>query len=161
MPEEGSASDQEAILARYQDLDLSASDTESILRKVDALKEIAVYLHERSLEKYGGPPGFREEGALEQAIAAAFQTFGDFNPYPGDFQKAAVLLRGISRGHAFVDGNKRAAWQLTAYYLAAMGYGTPPPFDIDLVERFCKGIASGEVNDLEAIEAQLHEWWGV
>jgi hypothetical protein len=43
----------------------------------------------------------------EGSIAAAFQTGGGIDIYPGHFQKAAAMWRGVTGdGKAYVDGNK-------------------------------------------------------
>lgn len=53
---------------------------------------------------------------LESAVAQPSASFdGDF--YPTLLEKAAVLLRGITAAHAFVDGNKRTAWFATMAFL--------------------------------------------
>ncbi len=55
---------------------------------------------------YGGRIGpVRADGLVEQVVAAAFQTFEGTDPHPGVFEKAAMLLRGITQGHPFNDGN--------------------------------------------------------
>src|SRR5215212_7309335 len=54
-----------------------------------------------------GPGAVRDRGLVEQAVAAAFQTYVGVDPHPGPFDKAAMPLRGITQGHRFNDGNKR------------------------------------------------------
>ncbi len=70
-------------------------------------KRQLLMLHERLIEATGGSPGLRDEGLLESAIAAPFQSFGGEDAYPSLQQKAARLAYGLVRNHPFVDGNKR------------------------------------------------------
>jgi death-on-curing protein len=62
-------------------------------------------------------PAPRAPGLVEQVVAGAFHTFGGDDPHPGPFDKAAMLLRGITQGHPFTDGNKRTGILVASYYL--------------------------------------------
>ena len=53
--------------------------------------------------------GIRDMALLESAVNAPFQTFDGQELVPGLSGKAAKLLYGIAKNHAFVDGNKRIA----------------------------------------------------
>jgi death on curing protein len=92
-------------------------------------------------------------------MAAPFQTWEGEEIHPDPFDKAALLLRGITQGHPFADGNKRAGLLVAAYYLELMGYPTPNPFDQDAVVTFCFSLAAGGIRSIEAIASQLREWW--
>ena len=81
-------------------IDFEKSDTDSSLAKVRLLSAAAVYFNVLAVTDFGGRPGqVRGEGMVEQAIGAAFQTFEGSDPHPDPFDKAAVLLRGITQGH--------------------------------------------------------------
>lgn len=64
-------------------------------------------MHQRLVEEFGGKGGVRDEGALESAVNAPFQTFGGSDIYPGVVKKAARLAYGLIMDHPFIDGNKR------------------------------------------------------
>ena len=64
-------------------------------------------LHEQLLEATGGSSGLRDEGMLDSALNAPFQTFNGEDVYPSIQQKAARLCFGLIKNHPFVDGNKR------------------------------------------------------
>lgn len=50
-----------------------------------------------------------------------YPTFGH-DPYPSLIEKAAYLLSFIIERHPFVDGNKRSATAIAAYFLEKNGY---------------------------------------
>lgn len=60
-------------------------------------------LHEQLLEATGGSSGLRDEGMLDSALNAPFQTFGGEDVYPSIQQKAARLCFGLVKKHPFVD----------------------------------------------------------
>ena len=62
------------------------------------------------LQKYGGSSGIRDQGLLESAIHRPQATVFGNEAYPTLFDKAAVILQSLLMNHAFVDGNKRAAF---------------------------------------------------
>ena len=65
-------------------------------------------LHQQLIEASGGNPGLlRDEGLLESALNAPFQSFAGTCAYPSLQQKAARLGYGLVKNHPFVDGNKR------------------------------------------------------
>lgn len=85
---------------------------------VDDLK----YIHDNMLERYRGLPGERNHGMLEYVCEKPFLvTFGQ-EQYPDLFQKAAVLMYALARGHYFNDGNKRTASMAAYVFLLQNGY---------------------------------------
>ena len=145
-----------------QPLDFTATDTTSTLAKVRLLTAAAMYFNVLSVSDFGGRAGpVRAEGLVEQVVGAAFQTFGGQDPHPDPFEKAAMLLRGITQGHPFNDGNKRTGFLLAAYYLRRMGYPPPVPLDEDAVVELCLRVSAGEVIDVRALAAALRHLWDV
>ena len=71
------------------------------------MKEKVIKLHKLLTDETGGDPGLRDEGLLESAIYAAFQSFGGKELYPSTEKKAARLCHSLIADHAFADGNKR------------------------------------------------------
>ena len=150
----------QVILA--QPIDFSATDTASTLAKVRLLTAAATYFNVLSVTDFGGRAGpVREAGLVEHAIGAAFQTFAGVDPHPDPFEKAAMLLRGITQGHPFNDGNKRTGFLLAAYYLRRMGYPPPVPLDEDAVVELRLRVSAGEVIDVRALAAALRHLWDV
>ena len=81
-------------------------------------KEQVIKLHSQLIAETGGSDGIRDEGLLESALAAPFQSFGDEDAYPTIAQKAARLGYGLIKNHAFVDGNKRIGTHVMLVFLA-------------------------------------------
>ncbi|MBQ7156001.1 MAG: type II toxin-antitoxin system death-on-curing family toxin [Synergistaceae bacterium] len=78
-------------------------------------------MHSRLVMKTGGSDGIRDEGLLESAVNAPFQSFGGYDVYPTIYEKAARLGFGLAQNHAFIDGNKRIAAHVMLVFLAANG----------------------------------------
>ena len=81
-------------------------------------KRQILLLHEQLLSQTGGLPGLRDEGLLESALSAPFQSFGDVDAYPSLPQKAARLCYGLVKNHPFADGNKRIGAHAMLVFLA-------------------------------------------
>ena len=78
-------------------------------------------LHSALIQEFGGIDGIRDEGLLESALAAPFQTFGGEPVYPSLQAKAAQLGFGLICNHPFVDGNKRIGAHAMLVFLAVNG----------------------------------------
>ena len=70
-------------------------------------REQILSLHHQLIERYGGSHGVRDEGMLESALNAPFQSFGETAFYPTTQEKAVRLAYGLIMNHPFHDGNKR------------------------------------------------------
>lgn len=70
-------------------------------------KEQIILLHEQLIERYGGSHGIRDEGLLDSALNAPFQSFGGVDFFPTVVDKAVRLCAGLVQNHPFHDGNKR------------------------------------------------------
>ena len=84
-------------------------------------KKQILMLHTALIAKFGGLEGVRDEGLLESALAAPFQTFGGEAVYPSLQAKAAQLGFGLIRNHPFVDGNKRIGAHAMLVFLSLNG----------------------------------------
>lgn len=78
-------------------------------------------LHQQLVEQTGGSSGIRDEGLLDSALSAPFQSFGNTDVYPSLQQKAARLCFGLVKNHPFVDGNKRIGAHAMLVFLAVNG----------------------------------------
>ncbi len=84
-------------------------------------KEQIILLHRELIKEMGGADGIRDEGLLESALSAPFQSFDGIDPFPSIQQKAAKLGFGLIKNHAFVDGNKRIGVHTMLVFLALNG----------------------------------------
>lgn len=88
-------------------------------------KKALLFLHEESLATFGGAPslsneGLRDEGLLDSALARPQNTQA-YNPDCTMADLAASYAFGLAKNHAFVDGNKRAAFLSIGIFLAING----------------------------------------
>ena len=85
--------------------------------RADVLRNV----QRRLIERYGGLPGVRDEGALESSIARPenLATYGEISSVP---KLGAALAWSILRNHPFADGNKRAAFAGLAIFLDLNGH---------------------------------------
>jgi len=77
-------------------------------------------LHSESIAEHGGADGLRDEGLLESALARPL----NLHAYEGvdDIARlAASYCYGPAKNHAFVDGNKRAAFIAAGLFLRLNG----------------------------------------
>lgn len=83
-------------------------------------KRALVLLHDESLAEHGGAPGLRDEGLLDAALARPLNltAYGD----PDWAALAACYAVGLAKNHAFVDGNKRAAFLAMGLFLYLNGW---------------------------------------
>jgi death on curing protein len=77
-------------------------------------------LHDESLAEHGGAPGLRDEGLLDSALACPLNLVAYGEPDTADL--AAAYGVGLAKNHAFVDGNKRAAFLAVGLFLAINGH---------------------------------------
>ncbi len=74
-------------------------------------------IHERLIDRFGGPAGVRDIGLLESAL---------FRPQTGYYERldqmAAALFESLLINHPFVDGNKRVAFFATDVFLRLNGW---------------------------------------
>jgi death on curing protein len=145
----------------WQPVDFAAGDQEATITKVRLLTAVAMHFNVLSVSDFGGRAGaVRGEGLVEQAVAAAFQSFGGVDPHPDPFEKAAMPLRGITQGHPFNDGNKRTGFLLAAYYLRRMGYPWPAGLIEEQVIEFCLRVSAGRIRDIHEMAVILRHFWG-
>jgi len=73
-------------------------------------------IHADQIERYGGSHGVRDLGLLEAALYRPQTGY-----YADLFEEAAALWESLAQNHAFIDGNKRAAFAATYTFLAING----------------------------------------
>ena len=84
-------------------------------------KSQILLIHDQLISETGGSSGLRDEGMLDSALNAPFQTFGGEDVYPSLQKKAARLCFGLAKNHPFVDGNKRIGAHAMLVFLALNG----------------------------------------
>lgn len=84
--------------------------------------EKVLYLHERIIDQAGGKQGIRDFVLLHSALERCKATYAGEDFYPTLFSKAAALLHSLVMNHAFLDGNKRTAYEVMKGFLYFNGY---------------------------------------
>lgn len=106
-------------------------------------RKVLLLLHEESLAEHGGAPGLRDEGLLDSALARPLhlQAYGT----PDLAELAAAYGVGLAKNHAFVDGNKRAAFLAVGLFALLNGQRLQAAqADATLTML---GVAAGEVDE--------------
>jgi death-on-curing protein len=80
------------------------------------LQEI-LFLHERSIARYGGTLGICDQSGLEAAVNQSLNVW--FYMHGDLFDIAAAYMFHIAEAQAFLDGNKRTAVAAGLNFLAA------------------------------------------
>ncbi len=83
-------------------------------------KEALLLLHDESLSEHGGRAGLRDAGLLDSALGRPLNLLAYGEPDFADL--AASYAVGLAKNHAFVDGNKRAAFLAVGLFLYLNGY---------------------------------------
>jgi death-on-curing protein len=83
-------------------------------------RQVLLLLHDESLAEHGGAPGLRDDGLLDSALGRPLNLalYGT----PDLASLAASYGFGLAKNHAFVDGNKRAAFLAVGLFLAVNAY---------------------------------------
>ncbi|MFF3741521.1 type II toxin-antitoxin system death-on-curing family toxin [Streptomyces sp. NPDC002566] len=97
----------------------------------------------------------RDVGLLESAVHRPSAAMFGQEAYPDLFDKAAALLQSLAVNRPFVDGNKRTAWTSCVVFLALNDVQLRP--DIDLAERLVIDVATGDVDEIDAVSKVLRE----
>lgn len=101
----------------------------------------------------GGEPGVRDLGLLESAVARPQASYGGSELYATAPEKGAALMHSIAKNHALVDGNKRLA--LGALLTFLWMNGLQLTMSNDEAFSFTKGVATGELDSVEAIAREI------
>jgi death on curing protein len=108
-------------------------------------KAVVLAIHEDQLAEHGGGVGVRDAGLLESALARPenLATYGK----PDVADVAAAYGYGISRNHAFIDGNKRTGFVAVELFLELNGHELVAS-DADCVLTML-AVASGDITEPE------------
>ena len=83
-------------------------------------RQVLLLLHDESLAEHGGAAGVRDEGLLDSALARPRNLA--LYEEPDVAGLAASYAVGLAKNHAFVDGNKRAAFLSVGLFLGLNGH---------------------------------------
>ena len=112
-------------------------------------KKQLLRLHSQLIAETGGVDGLRDEGMLESAMNAPFQSFAGEEVYLSLQQKAARLCFGLVKNHPFIDGNKRTGTHAMLVFLALNG------IELDYTQEELSGVilslAAGEIGHGELL----------
>ncbi len=106
-------------------------------------REVLMAVHDMQLAEHGGGAGLRDANLLESALSKPLNlaAYGE----PDVCALAAAYGYGISRNHAFIDGNKRTALVATELFLRLNGWRLIVS-DADCVLTMLN-VAAGEVSE--------------
>ncbi|MGN0677023.1 MAG: type II toxin-antitoxin system death-on-curing family toxin [Ruminococcus sp.] len=113
-------------------------------------KKQVILLHKDIIEQSGGSSEIRDEGLLDSALKAPFQTFAGTELYPTIIEKASRSGYSLIKNHAFVDGNKRIGAHTMLVFLTLNDIEIEYE-DNDFIQLVL-GVASGEISDVQLLE---------
>lgn len=108
-------------------------------------KEQVIKIHNMLISQTGGSDGIRDEGLLESALNAPFQTFDGEYIYRTIKAKAAKLGYFLVKNHPFIDGNKRIGILVMITFLEINGVEVTCT-DEELI-TLGLGLADGTIDD--------------
>ena len=107
-------------------------------------KKGLLMLHEESLAMFGGASGLRDEGLLDSALARPLNTHA-YNADSTLADLAASYGFGLAKNHAFLDGNKRAAFLSIGVFLSINGHKLVAD-QVDAIQSML-AVAAGELEE--------------
>ena len=116
-------------------------------------KAVVIAVHEVQLAEHGGGAGVRDQNLLESALARPenLAAYGE----PDAIDLAAAYGFGISRNHAFIDGNKRTGFVAAVMFLRLNGWHLIADDAAKVLTMLA--VAAGEITEAEfATWIRLH-----
>jgi death-on-curing protein len=113
-----------------------------------------IAIHSRQLRRFGGAPGLRDDGMLRSALERPVNKWS--YERAGLPELAAAYAFGLAKNHAFVDGNKRAAFMTMATFLRKNGVRFAP--DQGQATAIIMALAAGEVSE-ESLGRWIRDNW--
>jgi death-on-curing protein len=118
-----------------------------------------VAIHSRQLRRFGGAPGLRDDGMLRSAIERPVNKW-QYKQSEMDAADLAALAAayafGLAKNHAFVDGNKRAAFMTMVVFLRKNDLRFAP--DQAHATAMMMSLAAGEVSE-QSLARWLRDNW--
>ena len=119
-------------------------------------RTVLITIHDMQLAEHGGGAGLRDGNLLESALAKP-ENLAAYDE-PDAAALAAAYAYGISRNHAFIDGNKRTALVAAELFLQLNGWRLEVD-DADCVLTML-AVATGDITEdafAEWLRAHSHE----
>jgi len=114
---------------------------------------VVLAIHEAQLAEHGGIAGIRDQGLLSSALARP-HNLEAYCDHPDAASLAAAYAFGIARNHAFLDGNKRAAFVVMELFLN-LNHWTLDADDADCISTMM-ALAAGDPSE-ETLAAWLRD----
>ena len=111
-------------------------------------------MHAEQLSIFGGPEGVRDRGLLESAVLRPINQW-----HYGQTDMAALAAAyafGLARNHAFIDGNKRIAFQAMMVFLRINQITLAP--NPGQATEIILSLAAGEVSE-ESLARWIRDNW--
>ena len=112
-------------------------------------KAQVIKMHRLLIQETGGSEGIRDEGLLDSALNAPFQTFDGEDVYKTVQAKAAKLGFFLINNHPFIDGNKRIGTLVMLVFLEINGIEIKCTDD-ELI-KLGLGLADGTLNNKDLL----------
>lgn len=94
----------------------------------------AIKKHDYIIIKSGGLLGYSEDN--KQRLESILEFVQNDLYYPSFIEKLSFLSYGIAKDHIFIDGNKRSAIAIGAYFMELNDYGYLVPQYMKAMENF-------------------------
>lgn len=121
------------------------------MKFIDKLSVLII--QRKSIDRFGGIHGLRDEGVLESAVNAAENRF--YYETEDIAKLAATYAYHLSQAHAFLDGNKRIAAAVSGVFLEINGYLLDATED-EIIKLFL-AIADGKISR-DDVEEKFADW---
>ena len=114
---------------------------------------VVIAVHEAQLAEHGGGAGVRDQNLLASALSRPQNLAAYGKPDASDL--AAAYGFGISRNHAFIDGNKRTGFVAAIMFLRLNGYSLVADDASKVLTMLA--VAAGDISEAEfAVWIRLH-----
>ena len=114
---------------------------------------VVIAVHEVQLAEHGGGAGVRDQNLLASALSRPQNLAAYGKPDASDL--AAAYGFGISRNHAFIDGNKRTGFVAAVMFLRLNGYRLVADDASKVLTMLA--VAAGDISEAEfAAWIRLH-----
>jgi len=116
--------------------------------------EQAIAVHSKQLRRFGGAPGWRDEGTRQSALQ---RPQDKWHYEQGELPElAAAYAFGLAKNHAFIDGNKRIAFMTMVTFLRKNGVRFAP--DPAHATTIIMSLAAGEISE-ESLARWIRDNW--
>jgi death-on-curing protein len=114
---------------------------------------VVIAVHEAQLAEHGGGAGVRDQNLLASALSRPQNLAAYGEPDVSDL--AAAYGFGISRNHAFIDGNKRTGFVAAVMFLRLNDYNLVTDDTSKVLTMLA--VAAGDISEAEfAAWIRLH-----